>query len=79
MSERLPPPWIVRHNDDSYWVETADGHRVAFIYYRRDPVVGTDNSGRHSADLARRIAANIARLPDLLRALEVNQYKRYRL
>jgi hypothetical protein len=66
MSDRLPTPWTVRHNDDSYWIEDATGQRFAYIYYRRNVLIGTDGSGRVSADLARRIAANIAKLPGLL-------------
>ena len=67
MPKRLPPPWTVRHNEDSYWVEDADGNRFGFTYYRRQPMLGTDRSARLSHDLARRIAANIAKLPDLLK------------
>lgn len=67
MSERLPTPWTVHHNEDSYWVQAANGQQFGFIYYRRQPLVGTDTSFRVSPDLARRIAANIARLPDLVR------------
>jgi hypothetical protein len=66
MSDRLPPPWTVHHNDDSYWVQDATGQRIAYIYYRRNALIGTDSSGRVSPDLARRIAANIAKLPELL-------------
>ena len=69
--DRLPPPWTVHNNADSYWVEAANGQKFAFVYYRDQPVVGTDNSVRVSRDLARRITANVARLPDLLHALKM--------
>jgi hypothetical protein len=71
MQERLPPPWTVHHNDDSYWVQDAAGHRFAFVYYRQKPIGGTDNGVRVSEDLARRITANVARLPDLLHSLKM--------
>lgn len=65
---RLPPPWTVHHNADAYWVQAANGQKFAFIYYRADALTGTDRSQvKVTQDLARRIAANIAKLPDLLR------------
>jgi len=67
MTDRLPPPWTVGHNEDSYWVQDATGRKFAFVYYRARPLAGTDNSVRVSADLARRITANIAKLPELLK------------
>jgi hypothetical protein len=72
MHDRLPPPWTVHRNDDAYWVEDARGQKFAFVYYRNAAMVGTDRSGRVSADLARRITANVARLPDIIRALEIH-------
>ena len=75
MPDRLPPPWSVHHNQDSYWVEDASGQRFAFVYYRRDAMVGTDRSVRVSEDLARRIAGNVARLPDLLQALKMVNWR----
>jgi hypothetical protein len=64
---RLPPPWRVEHNDDAYWVVDASGQRLAFTYYRDDPIGGTDTTVRVSRDMARRIAINVAKLPDLLK------------
>lgn len=75
MPDRLPPPWSVHHNDESYWVEDATGQKIVFIYFRRQPLVGTDRSARLSPDLARRVAVNIARLPDLLRALRLAGFR----
>lgn len=66
MPDRLRPPWTVHHNDSSYWVEDADGQKFGFTYFRDRELVGTDRSVRLSRDLARRIAMNIAKLPDLL-------------
>jgi hypothetical protein len=67
MPERLPPPWTVGHNEDAYWVQAANGQRFVFVYYRRHALVGTDRGVRVSEDLARRVAINIAKLPELLR------------
>jgi hypothetical protein len=66
-TERFPPPWTVRNNEDSFWVEDAAGHRFGFVYYRDRPLAGTDSSVRVSKDAARRLATNFARLPDLLK------------
>jgi hypothetical protein len=75
MTDHVPPPWTVHHNTDSYWVEDASGQKFAFVYYRRDVMVGTDGGVRVSEDVARRIASNVARLPDLLQALKMVNWR----
>jgi hypothetical protein len=58
----FPPPWSAEVQPNYYVVRDADGQQLAYVFYESEP-------GRRSAakllrkDEARRIAANIRRLP----------------
>ena len=64
---RFPPPWTVEeYRGISYIVRDANNFAVGYVYFASEP-------GRRAAanlmakDEARKIAAGIAKLPELLR------------
>ena len=61
-ARRFPPPWSVEETDACFIVRDHNGQALAYVYFEEEP-------GRRAAahlltrDEARRIAANIAKLP----------------
>src|SRR5712671_4043848 len=62
---RFMRPWKVIEHDESYEVQDATGLPLASVYFENETIQSSPR--RLSKDEARRVAAQIARLPTLLR------------
>jgi len=63
---KFPPPWTIEDNGACFMVRDANGQALAYTYYEEEPGRRTSAS-LLTRDEARRIAAKIAKLPNLLR------------
>jgi hypothetical protein len=66
-TRRFPPPWTVEQILGGYKVRDANGQSFASVY-GRESRADADTAGVLTMDEARRVAANIAKLPNYLAA-----------
>jgi len=66
----LRRPWIVEARAGCYQVRDRDGFLIVSVYWKAEPAL---HHHYLSQDEARRVARNIARLPDLVLAEKARQ------
>jgi hypothetical protein len=63
---RFTSPWDIEDNGACFIIRDANGQALSHVYYENEPGRRTA-AGLLSRDEARRIALNVARLPDLVK------------
>jgi hypothetical protein len=66
MTRRLPAPWHADKFSGGYVVRDANGFAVAYVYGRSTEAEAME-AKQMTMDEARRVASNIAKLPDMLK------------
>lgn len=71
MDPRFTPPWSVEDTPSvldtgSFKVVSRGGMPIAYVYYDDGDPIRRSVTGHMTRDEARRVAANIAKLPSLL-------------
>jgi hypothetical protein len=63
---RFTPPWDLEDNGACFIVRDANGQALSYVYYENEPGRRTA-AGLLTRDEARRIAINVAKLPELVK------------
>jgi hypothetical protein len=64
---RFPPPWSVEELHGCFVVKDSAGQRLAHLYFAKMNPAVARRAKLFTKNEARRMAANIAKLPELLR------------
>ena len=72
---RFPPPWTVGELDACFLVLDHSGQQLAYVYFEDEPG-GRSAAKLLSKDEARRIAVNVANLPELWQQLHLSPFYR---
>jgi hypothetical protein len=69
MPRSFPPPWFVMELSGCFVVKDNLGAAVAYVHFEKEQSRGAAVANLMTRDEAQQIAANIAKLPELLRPL----------
>jgi hypothetical protein len=72
MTRRFKLPWTVERLPGGYVVKDATGQALAYVY-ARETTAQADTAKVLTMDEARRVASNIAKLPELLSGATVKR------
>jgi hypothetical protein len=65
---RFPPPWTAEVTPNCSMVRDGNGQALSYIYYENE--LGRRSAAKLLSNWAWRIAANFAKLPELLKVLQ---------